>query len=1014
MKKTYKSSLLALSVLASFTSCSESESLQQANLSKDKITFHATLDNSWKPLSPASSSRAAIAAATEKGPIVVPTPFGKPLYLHSVVQDGIHIWSKEGKPITRSGAPLEDVEHERVAQTRGTMSTKTDLSDYRSFGVTAIYKNGENNVSLFQEENGDPKIAVATSTTEDKVWEIKDSRWPVGSEVSFHAFAPYSAGSTSPLSFKPDVDGEKTQIKYTALTGTEEIKAQPDLILATAKGSQSDNALDLNFNHALTAVTFAIDKDLADVLGAGKKLTSITLSGIPNEGTYNLAVMKGEGNAAPEWQLVQDGAGNNTGIYTFDLKDQDIVTGKDFALTSDNNTLMMIPQTLPETAKLNFQFELDGVPQSLIIDMKDQVWQPGKSVIYKLSAKAINTLSNPEVVYPNTWTAVGYPKQSFNNNEAIGLYAVSKDGKVVIPNIKLVKQQDGEGNPIWKTENNQRFLFTTNYKYFAYYPYSNTAPTIDKEATTADAFFKDMIDKWEPAKVQNEQSALVSQDLQVASGVIEPDASKLKFEMAHSMGLAVLTLGTKAASEIAERRIFTTPNYTFHYPDLGDLRSTVQPTTAQYKDSDKKWTGSIKASTNFKSHNPFKVRTNFYIQVIKPSAQGVTFTAYDEVGHPRSNWGYVKPDKSTFKVTSGEVKELEIVPDADFYYFTCRYDCTKQIETFTVTAKGDYKMECWGAQGGGESGGKGSYTCGEIELPYSNFNKLYVVVGEKGKRMMDPAPYNNGLGGPGNGYDWDWNIHAGGGATDIRTFSDGDWKNFESRKSRIMVAASGSGFSFFGSSASYLSDGVGGGTLEGRNGYYGVWDWATHSHNGEEATRGTQQKSGSDGTGARSYSFDDPGFGICNQRVGRPYWCYGQYNTWSYGSGPGNGYYRGGAGTHCISCVGSGATGSCFISGHEGCNAISADSEDTEWNPNGETVSKIKHTNQPNHYSGLVFKNTKMTGGSDGSKNDSQYQMYSPDGTVEYGHVGDGCCIITQLSITDTVHNFSAKRNKRK
>ena len=68
MKKTYKSSLLALSVLASFTSCSESESLQQANLSKDKITFHATLDNSWKPLSPASSSRAAIAAAPRRVP----------------------------------------------------------------------------------------------------------------------------------------------------------------------------------------------------------------------------------------------------------------------------------------------------------------------------------------------------------------------------------------------------------------------------------------------------------------------------------------------------------------------------------------------------------------------------------------------------------------------------------------------------------------------------------------------------------------------------------------------------------------------------------------------------------------------------------------------------------------------------------------------------------------------------------------------------------------------------------
>mgnify|MGYP004543453829 FL=1 len=998
MKKTYKSSLLALSVLASFTSCSESESLQQANLSKDKITFHATLDNSWKPMSPASSSRAAIAAATEKGPIVVPTPFGKPLYLHPVVQDGIHIWSKEGKPITRSGAPLEDVEHERVAQTRGTMSTKTDLSDYNSFGVTAIYKVGEKNLSLFQEENGAPKIAVATSTNEDKVWEIKDSRWPVGSEVSFHAFAPYSAGSTSPLGFKPDVDNEKTQITYTA--STTDIVNQPDLILATAKGSQSDNALGLNFSHALTAVTFAIDKDLADVLGAGKKLTSITLSGIPNEGTYDLAVMKGEGTAAPVWQFAQDGGSNKLGKYTFDLKDQNIVTGKDFALTSDNNTLMMIPQTLPETAKLNFQFDLDGVLQSLTIDMKDQVWQPGKSVIYKLSAKAINTLSNPEVVYPTTWTAVGYPKQSFNNNEAIGLYAVSKDGKVVIPNIKLVKQQDGEGNPIWKTENNQRFLFTTNYKYFAYYPYSNTAPTIDKEATTADAFFKDMIDKWEPAKVQNEQSALVSQDLQVASGVIEPDASKLKFEMAHSMGLAVLTLGTKAASEIAERRIFTTPNYTFHYPDLGDLRSTVQPTTAQYKDSDKKWTGSIKASTNFKSHNPFKVRTNFYIQVIKPSAQGVTFTAYDEVGHPRSNWGYVKPDKSTFKVTSGEVKELEIVPDADFYYFTCRYDCTKRIETFVVTANGNYKMECWGAQGGiapGAYGGKGSYTSGEILIDANNRKKLFVVVGEQGNNKKGET-YNNGI----NPFTPGSFVYTGGGSTDIRLEDgSGDWKDFTSRKSRIMVAASGSGAAYFGDET-YLNPGQGGGGVNGLSGYNKKYTYAISQ---AAATPGTQTDAGKDGSGNYTTTKKQTGFGIFEKPI-----YVGQKGYEGGGGGPGNGYYRGGIGNHQTGLIGVGSTGSCFISGYKGCNAIAEKSVETK----ADGTSGMIHTGLPNHYSGLVFTNSKMIAGCNGGANEASSKMMSPDGNVEYGHSGNGCCIITQLSINDAAHNSSAKRYKRK
>ena len=785
MKKTYKSSLLALSVLASFTSCSESESLQQANLSKDKITFHATLDNSWKPMSPASSSRAAIAAATEKGPIVVPTPFGKPLYLHPVVQDGIHIWSKEGKPITRSGAPLEDVEHERVAQTRGTMSTKTDLSDYQSFGVTAIYKNGENNVSLFQEENGDPKIAVATSTNEDKVWEIKDSRWPVGSEVSFHAFAPYSAGSTSPLSFKPDVDGEKTQITYTALTGTEEIKAQPDLILATAKGSQSDNALGLNFSHALTAVTFAIDKDLADVLGAGKKLTSITLSGIPNEGTYNLAVMKGEGNAAPVWQFAQDGGSNKLGKYTFDLKDQDIVTGKDFALTSDNNTLMMIPQTLPETAKLNFQFELDGVLQSLTIDMKDQVWQPGKSVIYKLSAKAIYTLSNPEVVYPTTWTSVGYPKQSFNDNEAIGLYAVSKDGLVVIPNIKLVKKQDDQGNPIWKTENNQRFLFTTNYKYFAYYPYSATETTINKEATTAAEFFKDKIDKWKPVSVQQDDNTLVSQDLQVASGVVKPDASTLEFKMAHQVSLAVLTLSDK---KIPVTCYFKDNSYKYYYGD-----KTIEP-----KNSKTEGEKTLTASTDFKDNVPYCLtKGTKYLQIIPLGVQ-TSFKAGNPNDDTRTHWGFLKSHSLT--PTESTPQQLSIQADPAFIYgvrdfeYDTRYNPVtgagvgqelEFVQEFGVPEDATYKLECWGASSAKQTAwyrydypdNGGGYSKGDAKLKVTQ--TLYVCVGGEGTPNVTNKPgygtryggfggYNGGT-NPRNGNDNGGSLggSGGGGATHI-------------------------------------------------------------------------------------------------------------------------------------------------------------------------------------------------------------------------------------------------------
>lgn len=824
MKKTYKSSLLALSVLASFTSCSESESLQQANLSKDKITFHATLDNSWKTMSPASSSRAAIAAATEKGPIVVSTPFGKPLYLHPVVQDGIHIWSKEGKPITRSGAPLEDVEHERVAQTRGSM--KDNIGAYGSFGVTAIYKNGENNLSLFQEENGDPKIAVATSTNEDKVWEIKDSRWPVGSEVSFHAFAPYSAGSTSPLGFKPDVDNEKTQITYTA--STTDIVNQPDLILATAKGSQSDNALDLNFNHALTAVTFAIDKDLADVLGAGKKLTSITLSGIPNEGTYDLAVMKGEGTAAPMWQLAQDGGSNKTGTYTFDLKDQDIVTGKDFALTSDNNTLMMIPQTLPESAKLNFQFELDGVLQSLIIDMKDQVWQPGKSVIYKLSASAINTLSNPEVVYPTTWTAVGYPKQSFNDNEAIGLYAVSKDGLVVIPNIKLVKQQDDQGNPIWKTENNQRFLFTTNYKYFAYYPYSKTEKTIDKEATTAAEFFKDMIEKWTPVSAQQDVNTLVSQDLQVASGVVKADAFTLEFKMDHQVSLAVLTLSDK---KIPVTCYFKDNSYMYYYGDkskVPNISKTVGETT-------------LTASTDFVSNVPYCLaKGTKYLQIISLGVQ-TSFKAGNPNDDTRTHWGFLKshsltPTESTPQQLSIQADPAFINGVRDFAYDT-RYNpvtgagAGKEIDfvqEFVVPEDETYKLECWGASSAKQTAwygytyqdNGGGYSKGNANLKEKN--TLYVCVGGEGTPNVTNEPgygtryggfggYNGGR-NPRNGYYMNsLGGSGGGGATHIgfkKALLTGFKQDYDTQ---LIMVAGGRGRDCY-----HAEGGYGGGDTAGR------------------------------------------------------------------------------------------------------------------------------------------------------------------------------------------------------
>lgn len=534
MNKTYKSGMMALSAVVFFISCSESESLQQAHLSTDQINFIASMAHQWDANTKSAPQNPSSRSAGERdneAPIHVNANLAKPLYLHPVVQDGIHIWSKQGTPITRSGAPIEDVEQERVVQTRG--SKKTGLSDYSKFGVTALYQNEGAYVSLFDD---------ATATNSGKYWNIPDasnSTWPIGSKVSFHAYAPHSSESNSMLSSSPDRTNVQTNIHYTASSA--DIEKHPDLIVATkaAQRSKTDaNApVDLQFSHALTAVSFAMSRDLADVIGNGAQLTSVSLMGIPNEGDCQLIAQDDKhSSSSANWNLA-----SAKGTYTFDLSAKNITVGSDMALTDANQTLMMIPQTLPDGAKLEFTFKLNSQTQVLTVNLNGQKWEAGQSVIYKLSAKAINTLDATDVTYPSTWTASSFPKSSFTTNDAIGLYVVDKNNRIVERNVKLTLGSDKQ----WATS--KKFLKLAGYKYFAYYPYNNSdAQMVNPSASDASTFFASKISSLSPASVQNTDKALLAQDFQVATGVVGKDASTLTFPMEHAMGLAVLNRESKS------------------------------------------------------------------------------------------------------------------------------------------------------------------------------------------------------------------------------------------------------------------------------------------------------------------------------------------------------------------------------------------------------------------------------------------------------------------------------------
>lgn len=802
MKKTYKSSLLALSVLASFTSCSESESLQQANLSKDKITFHATLDNSWKPLSPASSSRAAIAAATEKGPIVVPTPFGKPLYLHPVVQDGIHIWSKEGKPITRSGAPLEDVEHERVAQTRGTMSTK--IGDYGSFGVTAIYKEGENNVLLLNNAKAEK--------TDGEFWGFtnnSNARWPIGSTVSFHAYAPHSSADKSMLTYGVDKDNVQTQITYTASTTKDDIINQPDLIVATNTGSRqlsdADDAVQLDFYHALTAVSFAIDKDLADVVGKGGKMTSVTLKGIPNKGNCNLSVSATASVPTAAWTME-----NGTGEYTFDLSSANIVVGdKDQALTSANQTLMMIPQTLPEGAELCFNLDMNGTTQEWKVPLKGQVWEAGKSIIYKLSSNSINMLDDAKVVYPDTWTAYSFPKASFGENDVVGLYVVNKFNQIVAENVQLTKTKGADNTFTWKTKDNKNFSFSTDNKYFFYYPYSSNQQNVNINADTAEDFFKDKIDNLEISSNQKSFEATQSADFQVGKGVFDA-IGILTAQMKHQVGLAVLHM---LGSQNGTVR-FNKDSYKYFYGEKG-ARPVKGQDYFDFATIGSTYYPSLEFNDNIPYNNGLSAGNAYYsCYFVVPFGKTVKFKAEADPKESRINneWGKLQ-DISLAPTRENPVVKENIECDVPFLKIAHEYYTQKSVHVFETPEITEYQLECWGSKGQSKNGGvvtnagysSGFWTATGIK------QKLYICCG-------DMSGYNNGKS---KGLNCDAGAWGGGG-THIATglIGNGETYNYNGNRDQLLLVAGGSG----GSAVNRKASGAGGGNsgADGQGTFSGI------------------------------------------------------------------------------------------------------------------------------------------------------------------------------------------------
>ena len=318
------------------------------------------------------------------------------------------------------------------------------------------------------------------------------------------------------------------------------------------------------------------------------------------------------------------------------------------------------------------------------------------------------------------------------------------------------------------------------------------------------------------------------------------------------------------------------------------------------------------------------------------------------------------------------------------------FDYTGDVQTYKVMSDGIYKIELWGAQGGLE-GGLGAYTSGYISL--SQYDELHFYVGSQGVQSISGintkiyCEFNCGTFTAGQPEQPNRYWGSGGGATDVRLVS-GNWNDFDSLKSRIMVAAGGGG-AFIDTGTKKLG-GAGGGLT---------------GYNGQPESSLTTSSWGSCGSGGTQTL---GGYNIVNREADAIHtsqgWELGTYGYGSFGSGGnsklgyyfaggGAGYYGGGSSSHIQSAGG----GSSFISWHDGCDAITNDS----------TSSNIVHIGKSNHYSGYVFSDTVMIDGNGykwtDEKGENVAYMPTYDGSSSMtGNSGNGYAKITPIRLGET------------
>lgn len=523
MKQQAISFLLMSALVCS--ACSDSQDLSgNIPLSGDRIAFQAELLDGFQSSTAKSRAQSAFTGvAMEQKVLPLGGDLVEPLYLHPLEVDNT------------AGSMAETANAAIGMSSRGSLVSSSSWTG--EFGVSAVYTKSGASQSFFQDQKASKSgnIWYASGDTQ---------AWPTDGALSFYAYAPYQHASLS-LQGSDDVTKNKT-LRYEASTS---LGSQPDLIVAKSENisrtsSSANTAVQLQFSHALTAITFSVSADM--IPGTVK---SITVKNVSGQGDYNISTgtwgSLGAASASYAISLGTSGAGIA------------VKAGESKALTDVSSALMMVPQTFAagSSAQIEMVFHDGNKDRTVTASLAGTSWTAGKHITYVLSASSITTLQLGGITFPTSWSSsytstTNHLKSSYANGDKMGLFVVDDSKKVIASNVQL-----SYNGSAWSLTSGTKCIFSPKYSYFVYYPYQASLtglPAQDasvSDVTSATAFFSSAISTWSSTKLAPDQSTLDKMnacDLQIGKGSLTSDGTKIQFSAnTHAMGLADITLGSK-------------------------------------------------------------------------------------------------------------------------------------------------------------------------------------------------------------------------------------------------------------------------------------------------------------------------------------------------------------------------------------------------------------------------------------------------------------------------------------